>query len=69
MPQAFIVDPKAVYDNGDLLLGLGVTSSALAQARKAKQLRFARKGKRVLYRGQWVIDWLDSDSRPGGGKR
>lgn len=65
MGERFMVDPGAVYDDGALVLGLKLTFRALARARRAGELRFTRKGKRTLYRGQWVIDWLEHDnSRP-----
>jgi hypothetical protein len=52
------IDPEAIYADGVLRVLLGVTSSALIQARRAGDLQFARRGKKVFYRGQWVIDWL-----------
>ncbi len=59
MVRDFKIDPDGVYDDAALVLGLGVTYSTLARARRAGQLRSTRKGKRTLYRGQWVIDWLE----------
>lgn len=56
------IDPGAVYSDGDLRLMLGVSSAALARARRSGQLRYSRPGRSVLYRGQWVIDWLEGDA-------
>lgn len=53
------IDPEGIYHNGDVGLLLGLTSSTLARARRTKQLRYSRQGRAILYRGQWLIDWLD----------
>ncbi len=68
MYSGFSIDPNAIYGEGDLVLGLGITQAALLKARRAGQLRFIRKGKRVLFRGQWLLDWVDGNTcRPAGG--
>lgn len=54
------IDPDGIYDDGVLVLILGLTHAALQKARRDGQLRHTRRGRRILYRGQWVIDWLDS---------
>ncbi len=62
------IDPDAIYDDGALVLTLGLTHAAIARARRNKRLRYTRNGRRILYRGQWIIDWLESDAcRAGGG--
>lgn len=60
MGDRFRIEPEAVYDDAALVLGLGVTYAALARSRRAGTLRASRKGRRTLYRGQWVLDWLDA---------
>ena len=55
----FKIDPEAIYSDGEVRLGLDLTGSAIATARRKKLLRFTRQGKRYLYRGQWILDWLD----------
>ncbi len=67
MAKNFVLDPDAIYDDAALVLGLGLTFTTLARARRAGHLRYARKGKRVLYRGQWIIDWLERDTQAKGG--
>ena len=42
---------------------LGLTLRTVARARRDGKLRFARQGHRILYLGQWVVDWLQADSR------
>ena len=67
MPEPMILTPSAIYDDATLRLGLGLTSATLARARREGRLRFTRKGRRTLYRGQWVLDWLnDSDAQHRG---
>ena len=63
MSDPFIIQPDAVYSDGEVRLALGVTSSALVRARRELRLRFTRQGNSILYRGQWLLDWLEKDSR------
>jgi hypothetical protein len=58
------IDPSNIYDDDALYSALGVSVAVLARARRAGQLRFARKGKRILYLGQWVLDWIRTDISP-----
>ena len=70
MGEAFRIDPEAIYDDAALVLGLGVAQATLGRARRAGHLRSTRKGRRVLYRGHWVLDWLERDGgqdTKGGG--
>lgn len=55
------VDPDRIYDDDALLAALDVSLAALARARRDGELRYTRKGKRVLYLGQWVLDWIKAD--------
>ncbi len=61
------IDPDAIYDDGALVLTLGLTHAAIARARRNNRLRYTRNGRRILYRGQWIIDWLECDARRAGG--
>ena len=54
------IDPEAVYDDGAIRQALGLTDSALTAARRARTLRFSRHGKRILYRGSWLLEWLEA---------
>ena len=60
-----ILEPTGVYDDGALVLGLGLTHAALIRARRDRRLRFTRKGQRTLYLGSWVLDWLNDEPTPG----
>jgi hypothetical protein len=57
------IDPEGIYDDASLYGALGVSAAALARARREGRLRYTRQGKRLLYLGRWVIDWLTSDAR------
>lgn len=63
MQNTVVLEPDGFYDDGSLYLALGLTPATLARARRSGQLRFTRKGKRTLYLGQWVLDWIKADSR------
>jgi len=67
MIEGFPIDPKAVYDDSALSLGLGVSGESLARARKEGELRHAREGRRILYLGQWILEWLEADACQDGG--
>lgn len=58
----FDVRPDAIYTDADIRLGLGITSARLAKARRSGRLRHARQGKTILYRGRWILDWLEAEA-------
>jgi hypothetical protein len=58
------IDPADIYDDGALYATLGVSAGILARARRGGRLRHTRQGRRILYLGQWVLDWLTADSAP-----
>lgn len=63
------IDPDLFYDDGYLVLTVGVTHAALTRARRRGELRFTRRGAKSLYLGRWVLDWLEGEPRAakGGG--
>jgi hypothetical protein len=65
-----LIHPDAVYHDGQARLLLGLTGATLARARREGRLRHTRQGHRVLYRGSWLLDWLEADAdRTTGGAR
>ena len=58
--DAVQIDAEGFYAEGALKLLLGLTSAALVSARRSGSLRFRRCGNRVLYKGRWVLDWLEA---------
>ena len=67
MIEGFQIDPKAVYDDPALSVAIGVGAESLARARQSGDLRHTRKGRRILYLGQWIMDWLERDVVSGRG--
>jgi hypothetical protein len=63
--DAVHIDPTGIYDDALLYAALEVSAATLVRARRAGRLRFTRQGRRVLYLGQWVLDWLKADARQG----
>lgn len=62
MIDGYSIDRQAVYDDAALSVALGLSVECLARARRSGELRHARKGQRILYLGQWVIEWLERDA-------
>ena len=60
MIEPVSIDPEAMYDDGSLCQALGLTDAALANARREGTLRYALQGKRTLYLGRWILDWLEA---------
>jgi hypothetical protein len=70
MTEPVLIEPEALYDDGALRRALGLTPSVLAAARRSGALRFTRQGKRTLYKGAWVLAWIESSAaRPEAGSR
>jgi hypothetical protein len=64
MIEPVLIEPEEHYDDGSLHQSLGLTDAALANARRARTLRYARQGKRTLYLGKWILAWLESQAAP-----
>jgi len=60
MIEPILIVPEALYDDGALRQALGLTAAALAAARRAGSLRYTRQGKRTLYKGAWILAWLET---------
>jgi hypothetical protein len=60
MIEPVTIAPDGVYDDTSLYETVGLTPTALATARRAGTLRYTRQGKRTLYLGRWIIDWLEA---------
>jgi hypothetical protein len=58
--------PNALYSEEALMEILGLGSEPLRRARRSGQLRYSRPSKSPLYLGQWVIDWLQAQSKCEG---
>ena len=62
MIEPVSIEPEALYDDGALRQLLGLSPAALAAGRRDGSLRHTRKGKRTLYKGSWISDWLEADT-------
>jgi hypothetical protein len=58
MIAGIVLDPAAVFDDGALYCVLGISAATLARARRDGRLRYCRQGRRILYLGEWLTDWL-----------
>jgi hypothetical protein len=59
MIEPVLIAPEAVYDDGTIRQTLGLTDATLAAGRRAGTLRYVRRGKRTLYLGRWILEWLE----------
>jgi hypothetical protein len=57
--EPITIQPEAFYDDWTLSEALGLPLGTIAAARRTGALRYTQKGKRTLYRGSWVLTWLD----------
>jgi len=61
MPGTLALDPNTIYEEGAVALALDIPLATLLRARRERRLRFVRKGRRVFFRGQWLLDWFEGD--------
>jgi hypothetical protein len=54
------IEPEALYDDGALRQAFGMTPATLNAARRGGSLRYARTGKRIFYKGAWLLAWLET---------
>jgi hypothetical protein len=64
MPDTVTIHPTGIYSTDDLSAMLDVSGDALAEARRTGALRAVRKGRRWIYLGEWVLDWLRRTEGP-----
>ncbi len=62
MIDPVLIIPEAIYDDGAIHQALGLSPATLAAARRKGTLRYTRQGKRTLYKGAWILAWLESES-------
>lgn len=55
------IEPAKFYDPFAISNALGITEAEQKRARDNGELNFTRKGRRILYRGEWLIDWLQPE--------
>jgi hypothetical protein len=65
--MALKIDPELYYEEEGLRL-CGLDGEALRKARESGQLRHRKVGKVVLYKGEWLREWLDRAEAAGAGR-
>lgn len=68
MTEPILIESEALYDDRALRQALGLSPAALAVARRTGTLRFTRQGHRRLYRGAWILAWIESSAKPTQGE-
>jgi hypothetical protein len=63
--EPLTIHPDAIYDEAAVVLHLGIASDTLTRARRRKELRSSRRGRRTYYLGRWLRDWLIGPSDEG----
>jgi len=64
MANTLSLDGNTIYDEGAVSLALDIPLSTLDRARREGRLRFTRKGRRIFFRGQWLLDWFEAERQP-----
>jgi hypothetical protein len=58
MPDTNAIQPTGIYSTDDLCAMLDVSPVTVAEARRSGALTSTRKGRRVIYLGEWILTWL-----------
>jgi len=61
-PPPAMFDPEAFYRSSQVVSMLGLSAKSLGTAIKHRRLRSTQIGPNRLFKGQWLIDWLESES-------
>jgi hypothetical protein len=69
MATVINIDPAGIYDDISLSNLLGISTQVIDRARRSGALRSTQKGRRVLFLGAWVLDWLQTDEEGPGARR
>lgn len=59
MPHVLHIEPNAVYEEGAVSLALDIPRASLLRARRAGELLFVRRGRRVFITGRNLLAWLE----------
>ena len=62
MTKPIEIRPDLYYDDVTARQILGLPANTMARARRDGALRFSRRGRKIIYRGEWLLLWLDGDS-------
>lgn len=57
------IDPNKVYDRHQAARALTLGINRIREEVQAGRLRCSHSGMRQLFRGQWLLDWLEAGGR------
>jgi hypothetical protein len=60
------IEPTAVYDLAQARAVLNLAASTLEREVALRRIRYARRGGRLLFKGQWLLQWVE-DAAEGPG--
>lgn len=63
MVSAYVIPDDSIFDDEGLTKTLGIRFGSIEKARKAGELKYTRRGGRILYLGRWVKDWLTHEEQ------
>ena len=59
--MGYQIDPNTFYEKHDVRRLTKVSSHAIGAAVRAGELRASKIGSRQVFKGQWLIDWLEGN--------
>ena len=62
MTSPLSIDPESIFDREAVETTLGIAESTLRAARKSGRLKFMKLGHRVLYKGCWLLEWIEANT-------
>lgn len=58
MVEGIEIRAAGFYDEQAVSKRFGIRASEQRRARESGDLKFAKKGSQILYRGDWLLTWL-----------
>lgn len=62
------INPTGFYDDLAVVRLLGIAARDQKKGRDRGELKFTKKGPQILYRGQWLLDWLEPSGEPSNAR-
>ncbi len=56
------IEPAGFYDDLAVKRLLDISEQDQKKGRDFGDLKYTKKGRQILYRGQWLIDWLQPEA-------
>ncbi len=61
-----MIEPNRFYFQSEVRKLLGVSSKAICEAVREQRLRASKIGTNKLYKGEWLLAWLEACELAGG---